>query len=146
MFHNQRLNPSKNTASPHRALRTLELLAISIFCSAAASAPAAAQTAYESVSIPEPHFWEELPVYRGAKSQASVAELLGPKPLAVSLDQLQDMQHWDETDDYRLLTDEQQARQAAERETAASRIGESQWHYGWGVGFEDVKFRLSYDF
>ncbi|MFK7733651.1 MAG: hypothetical protein AB8B48_18675 [Pseudomonadales bacterium] len=105
-----------------------------------------AQTKSGFVGVPEAHFWEELPGYRSAKPQASVAELLGPQPLAVSIDQLQHMQQWDQREAYRLLTDAQRARQDAERETAASRIGQSNWHYGWGVGFEDVKVRLSYDF
>ncbi len=122
------------------------MIAAVVCCSAVISIKASAQTDYLSTGIPEAHFWEELPGYRSAQPQAPVAELLGPKPLAVSVDQLQNMQEWDRGETYRLLTDAQQARQDAERETAASRIGESNWHYGWGVGFEDLKFRLSYDF
>ncbi len=110
------------------------------------STGATAQTDYRAAGMPEAHYWEELPGYRSAKPQAPVSELLGPEPLAVSVDQLQQMKKTDLRDTYRLLTDEQQARRDAERETAASRIGESNWHYGWGVGLDDVKFRLSYDF
>lgn len=146
MFRSQQLSAINETTQRQRNWRVLELIGAAICCSAVISIKASAQTDYQSASMPEAHFWEELPGYQSAKPQASVVELLGPKPLTVSVDQLQHMQQRDQRETYRLLTDAQQARRDAERETAASRIGETNWHYGWGVGFEDVKFRLSYDF
>lgn len=119
---------------------------ITAICTTIMASSVAADPVFESVGIPEAHYWEEPPGYQSAKPQASVDELLGPKPLSVSVDQLQNMQKRDHREHYRLLTDAQQARRDAERETIASRIGESNWHYGWGVGFEDVRLRLSYDF
>lgn len=146
MFRSQALSHCKELPQHRRRLGGLRLISTAVYCSVVISTTLAAHTDFESTGIPEAHFWEELPGYQSAKPQAPVAELLGPEPLAVSVEQLQRMQQWDQGDDYRLLTDAQQARRDAEREMAASRIGESNWHYGWGVGFEDVKFRLSYDF
>lgn len=146
MFRNQILNPGSKKPQRWQEFPGFSLIVTALYCSAVISTKAAAHNEYESVGLPEAHFWEEQPGYRSAKPQATVTELLGPKPLAVSVERLHHMQQWDQRDAYRLLTDAQQARRDAERETAASRIGESKWHYGWGVGVDDVKFRLSYDF
>ncbi|MFK8019599.1 MAG: hypothetical protein AB8B86_07515 [Pseudomonadales bacterium] len=101
---------------------------------------------FPEVGVPEAHFWAMDPGVRLAKPQATVHSLFRKNASQISLRQLQALHAPSKLSQFRPRTDQQWALEAASRETVSSRLGESKWHYGWGVGFEDIKLRLTFDF
>lgn len=101
-----------------------------------------------SVTVPEAHYWHEAPGVQLPKPQPTVKDLFNNDASRVTLDQIRllDRPVAHNFNFYEPKTDQQLAVEEAERETTASRIGGSKWHYGVGVGFEDIRLRLSYDF
>lgn len=108
--------------------------------------PSNADPYFPEVGIPEAHFWAMDPGVRLAKQQPTVRSLFRKNANQISLNQLQALHAPSSLSQFRPKTDQQWALEAANRETVSSRLGESKWHYGWGVGFEDIKLRLTFDF
>lgn len=119
---------------------------IGALCSLAAAQQAIAQTYFPQAGMPEAHYWQDLPGVLVVKPQATVRSIFSRNPDQISLNQLMRFQSPNLMRTYTPKTDQQWAREDAQRETVSNRFGESAWHYGWGVGFEDIRLRVSFDF
>ncbi len=98
--------------------------------------------------MPDAHYWAERPGTEQVRPQATVEELYGLPATDIPLEVLQQP----ESDPgIRQANHDYQNAQLyrpgnSTEEPVNGRFAATQWQYGWGVGLEEVKLRISYDF